>query len=60
MVTFYGQKIKYCKRKIRYGAQHPGSYNHVIITNKEADMIFGNMNKESGGSAETANTGKNG
>ena len=58
MVTFYGQKIKYCKRRISYSAEHPGSYNPVIITNKEAHMIFGNMNKESGGSSQTANTGK--
>ena len=35
-----------------------GSYNPVIITNKEAHMIhIGNMNKESGGSSLTANTG---
>ena len=33
------------------------SYNPVIITNKEAHTIFGNMNKESGGSSQTANTG---
>ena len=59
MVTFYGQKIKYCKRSIRYSTGHPGSYNPVIITNKEAHLIFGNMNKESGGSSQTANTGKN-
>ena len=39
---------------------HRGSYNPVIITNKEAHMIFGNMNKESEGSSQTANIGKNG
>ena len=58
VVTFYGQKIKYCKRRIGYSTGHPGSYTPVIITNKEAQMIFGNMNKESGGSSQTANTGK--
>ena len=39
---------------------HRGSYNPVIITNKEAHMIFGNMNKESEGSSQTANIAKTG
>ena len=32
----------------RYG--HPGSFNPAVITNKEAHMIYGNMNNETGSS----------
>ena len=34
---------KYLKRRLRYSASHPGSFNPAIITNQEAHMIYGNM-----------------
>ena len=37
---------------------HPGSYNPAIITNKEAHMIFCNINNESEESSQTANISK--
>ena len=41
---------KYLKRIImcRYG--HPGWFNPAVLTNKEGDMIYGNMNNETGSS----------
>ena len=29
-----------------YSYGHPGSFNPAVITNKEAHVIYGNMNKE--------------
>ena len=29
-----------------YSYGHPGSFNPAVITNKEAHMIYGNMNNE--------------
>ena len=39
-------RSKYLKRRIMYSYGHPGSVNHAVITNKEAHMMYGNMNKE--------------
>ena len=36
-----------------YSYGHPGSFNPAVITNKEAHMIYGNMNKEAGSSQAT-------
>ena len=33
-----------------YSYGHPGSFNPAVITNKEAHMIYGNMNNETGSS----------
>ena len=33
-----------------YSYGHPGSFNPAVITNKEAHMIYGNVNKEPGSS----------
>ena len=33
-----------------YSYGHPGSFNPAVITNKEAHMIHGNVNKEAGSS----------
>ena len=37
---------KYLKRRIMYSYGHAGSFNPAVITNKEAQMIYGNMNNE--------------
>ena len=37
---------------------HSVSYNPAIIANKEAHMIFCNINNESEGSSQTANISK--
>ena len=31
-----------------YSCGHPGAFNPAVITNKEAHMVFGNMNKDAG------------
>ena len=31
-----------------YNYGHPGSFNPAVITNKEAHIIYGNMNSETG------------
>lgn len=36
---------KFLKRRLSYGCNHPGSYNPAVITNQEAHMIYGNMDK---------------
>ena len=46
-------RSKYLKRRIMYSYGHPGSFNPVVITNKEAHMIYDNMNKEAGSSQAT-------
>ena len=46
-------RSKYLKRRIMYSYGHPGSFNPAVITNKEAHMIYGNMNKEAGSSQAT-------
>ncbi|CAH3118571.1 unnamed protein product, partial [Porites lobata] len=51
-VVFLSQ-LKYLKRRIMYSYGHPGSFNPAVITNKEAHMIYGNMNKEAGSSQAT-------
>ena len=33
-----------------YSYGHPGSFNPAVITNKEAHMIYGNMENETGSS----------
>ena len=33
-----------------YSYGHPGSFNPAVVTNKEAHMIYGNMNNETGSS----------
>ena len=33
-----------------YGYGQPGSFNLAVITNKEAHMVYGNMNNETGSS----------
>ena len=45
--------LKYLKRGIRYSYGHPGSFNPAVITNIEAHMIYGNMDKETGTSQAT-------
>ena len=51
-------RSKYLKRRIKYSYGHPGSFNPAVITNKEAHMIYGNMNKEAGSSQATGLVGK--
>ena len=48
-------RCKYLKRRIIYSYMygHPGSFNTAVITNKEAHMIYGNMNKEASSSQAT-------
>ena len=46
-------RSKYLKRRIMYSYGHPGSFNPAVITNKEAHVIYGNMNKEAGSSQAT-------
>ena len=46
-------RSKYLKRRIMCSYGHPGSFNPAVITNKEAHMIYGNMNKEAGSSQAT-------
>ena len=46
-------RLKYLKRRIKYSYGHPGSFNPAVITSKEAYMIYGNMNKETGTSQAT-------
>jgi len=29
-----------------YSCGHPGTFNPAVITNKEAHMVYGNMNKD--------------
>ena len=33
-----------------YSYGHPGSFNPTVITNKDAHMIYGNMNYKTGSS----------
>ena len=33
-----------------YSYGHPGSFNPLVLTNKEAYMMYGNMNNETGSS----------
>ena len=33
-----------------YSCGHPGTFNPAVITNKEARMVYGNMNKHAGAS----------
>ena len=37
---------KYLKQGIMFSYGHPGSFNAAVTTNKEAHMIYANMNKE--------------
>ena len=46
-------RSKHLKRRIMYSYGHPGSFKPAVITNKEAHMIYGNMNKEAGSSQAT-------
>ena len=46
-------RSKYLKRRIKYNYGHPGSFNPAVTTNKEAHLIYGNMNKEAGSSQAT-------
>ena len=46
-------RSKYLKWRIKYCYGHPGSFNLAVITNKEAHVIYGNMNKEAGSSQAT-------
>ena len=46
-------RSKYLKRRIMYSDGHPGSFNPAVIANKEAHMIYGNMNKKAGSSQAT-------
>ena len=46
-------RLKYLKRRISYSYGHPGSFNPAVIMNKEAHMIYGNMDKETGTSQAT-------
>ena len=41
---FVYRRIKYLKRRIKYSCGHPGSFNPAVITNKEAHMVYGDMN----------------
>jgi len=43
---------KYLKRRIKY-SYDPESFNPAVITNKEAHIIYGNMNKGAGSSQAT-------
>ena len=36
-----------------YSYGHPGSFNPAVLSNKEAHMLYGNMNKEAGSSQAT-------
>ena len=45
---------KYSKRRIVCSCGHPERFNPAVITNKEAHMVYGNMNKESGASQAAA------
>ena len=46
-------RSKYLKRRIMYSDGHPGSFNPAVIANKEAHVIYGNMNKKAGSSQAT-------
>ena len=37
-----------------YSYGHPGTFNPVVITNKQALMVYGNMNKDAGASHAAA------
>ena len=41
---------KYLKRRITYSNGQTGSFNPAVITNVEAQMIYRNMNNETGSS----------
>ena len=57
LMIFYPRK--YFKRRITYSSGHPGSFNPAVITNKEAHIIYGNMNNEGeAGSSRTATIGR--
>ena len=43
---------KYLKRRIMYSYCHPGSFNPAVIGNKEARMIYGDMNTKCKGQTE--------
>ena len=51
---------KYVKRRIVYSYGHPGSSNPTVIENKEAYMIQGNLNNETGTSQATGFSRKQG
>lgn len=55
IATFYHHK--YFKRRIVYSCGHPGTFNPAVITNKEAHLVYGNMNKD-GEPSHTAGAGK--
>ena len=48
---------QYFKRRIVCSCGHPGTFHPAVITNKEAHMAYGNMNK-GGEASHTANAGK--
>ena len=54
---FVYRRIKYLKRRIKYSCGHPGSFNPAVITNKEAHMVYGNMNNAAG-TSQTSSFGK--
>ena len=44
---------KYLKRRIMYSYGHRGLFNPAVISNKEAHMIYGSMDKEAGSTQAT-------
>ena len=44
--TFIRYRKRHLKRRFRYGSNHPGSYNPTLITNQEAHMVNGNMDRQ--------------
>lgn len=41
-------RTKFLKRRMAYSAGHSGSFNPAVITNQEAHMIYGNMDRQKG------------
>ena len=37
-----------------YSTGHPGTFNPAVITNKEAHMVYGNINTDAGASLAAA------
>ena len=37
-----------------YSCSHPGTFNPAVITNKEAHIVYGNMNMDAGASHAAA------
>ena len=54
---FLYRRIKYFKQRIKYGSGHPRSFNLSVITNKEAHMVYGNMNNAAG-TSKASSVGK--